>query len=189
MADLSPLLAGGPRTAEAADEASRLRMALAEELDTVELATAQFPVESGDRAAELERVAVEIGDEHLQLRCLLVQADVQGRQGQSVASGRLLRSVNRWATEHDDHYLLARSHRLLGTFFGTMGDDVAYLEHAMQSVQLLDDDSRPALRADHLSNLGIAQGRLGAPSRGASPTPRRSGSASSSATATARSWS
>ena len=143
-----------------------LRTHVAEELDVVELMTAQFPVEAAERAAELERQAVEAGDEHLQLRALLVQADVQGRQGQSVASGRLLRSVNRWAVDHEDQYLLARSHRLLGTFFGSLGDDVAFLEHAMQGVALLAPDARPALRADHLSALGIAQGRLGASEEG-----------------------
>lgn len=157
---------GRPRSAAAMDEVRRLRAQVAADLDAVELTTAQFPVEAGERAAQLERKAVEAGDEHLQLRALLVRADVQGRQGQSVASGRLLRSVHRWATENDDRYLLARSHRLLGTFFGSIGDDVAFLEHAMQGVSLLDPDVRPALRADHLSALGIAQGRLGAPEEG-----------------------
>ncbi|CAA9318092.1 MAG: hypothetical protein AVDCRST_MAG36-242 [uncultured Nocardioidaceae bacterium] len=157
---------GRPRSAAAMDEVRRLRAQVAADLDAVELTTAQFPAEAGERAAQLERKAVEAGDEHLQLRALLVRADVQGRQGQSVASGRLLRSVHRWATENDDRYLLARSHRLLGTFFGSIGDDVAFLEHAMQGVSLLDPDVRPALRADHLSALGIAQGRLGAPEEG-----------------------
>lgn len=157
---------GDARDVELADEAERVRAWLADQLDSVELSTAQFPVEAEEQAAELERLAVEIGDEHLQLRSLLVQADVKGRGGQSVASGRVLRSVNRWANAHDDQYLLARSHRLLGSFFGTLGDDVAFLEHAMQSVELLAEDARKALRADHLSSLGIAQGRLGAPEEG-----------------------
>ncbi len=157
---------GGPRTAAALDEVERLRERIATQLDDIELSTYQFPVEAAERAAELERRAVEAGDEHLQLRALLVQADSQLRQGQSVSAGRLLRSVHRWASEHQDQYLLARSHRLLGTFFGSLGDDVAYLEHTMQSVDLLAPDARPLLRSDHLSNLGIAQGRLGASEEG-----------------------
>ena len=147
-------------------EIDRLRAQIATELDDVELSTSQFPVQAGERAAELKRLAVESTDEQLQLRALLVQGDVALRQGQSVAAGRMLRSVNRWAVEHDDQYLLARSHRLLGMFFGSLGDDVAFLEHAMQAVDQLSEDARPLLRADHLSNLGMAQGRLGASEEG-----------------------
>ena len=154
------------RTAAAMSEIERLRAQIAAELDDVELSTSQFPVQAGERAAELKRLAVESTDEQLQLRALLVQGDVALRQGQSVAAGRMLRSVNRWAVEHDDQYLLARSHRLLGMFFGSLGDDVAFLEHAMQAVDQLSEDARPLLRADHLSNLGMAQGRLGASEEG-----------------------
>lgn len=150
-----------PRSASAANALRQLREKVATELDLAELMTFQFPLEAAERAERLERLAVEAGDEHLELRALLVRADMQSRQGRSVAAGRLLRSVNRWATEHEDQYLLARSHRLLGSFFGSLGDDVAFLEHALKGVQLLAPEVRPALRADHLSALGMAQAHLG----------------------------
>ena len=120
-------VAGGRRTGAAMTEMARLRAEIADQLDEVELSTYQFPVESGQRAAELKRAAVETDDEHLQLRALLVQADVQLREGQSVAAGRLLRSVHRWAVEHEDQYLLDRSHRLLGMLFGSLCDYFAFL--------------------------------------------------------------
>lgn len=135
---------------------------LAAALDEVELVTWQEPDRAYEQAVSVERRAVALGAEELRLRALLVQADVQGRRGQSVAGVRVVRSVNRWAAENGDRYLLARSHRLLAIFFANSGDDVAFLEHALRAVDLLDDSARPALRADHEMALANAQARIGA---------------------------
>ncbi|HXH77432.1 tetratricopeptide repeat-containing sensor histidine kinase [Nocardioides sp.] len=156
---------GGRPDSEAFPDAEGPIADLARKLDVLELSTTQFAVDCDDPAelaAELERQAEQLGAEHLRRRAMLVQADVQCRQGQPISAGRLLRSVNRWAIEHEDQYLLARSHRLLGTFFGSLGDDVAFLENAMAGVELLSPEAGPDLRCDHLRSLGVAQGRVGA---------------------------
>ncbi len=156
-----PSLGASPRAA-VPDMVEHQVADLTDELRVLELSTSESPAPAGERASQLEREATAAGNEHLRMRARLVQADAQGRQGQSVASGRLLRSVHRWATEHDDQFVLARSHRLLGAFFWHLGDDVAFLEHAMAGVELLPPDVGPALRADHLNSLGMVQGRVGA---------------------------
>lgn len=134
---------------------------LAAALDDVELSTWREPDRAYERAVSIERSAATLGVEELRLRALLVQADVQGRRGQSVAGVRVVRSVNRWAAEHGDRHLLARSHRLLAIFTNS-GDDVAFLDHALRAVDLLDDTARPALRADHETALANAQARTDA---------------------------
>jgi two-component system cell cycle response regulator len=141
--------------------ATRLRR-LAAALDDVELQTAEDPDGAFILAGALEQEAAELGSEHMQLRAQLVQADVQGRRGQAVASARTLRSINRWAVDHKDMYLLARSHRLLGVFFSDVGDEAAFLEHSLRGVELLEHDCRDALRVDHLLVLGTAQIDAGA---------------------------
>jgi hypothetical protein len=73
--------------------ATRLRR-LAAALDDVELQTAEDPDGAFILAEALEQEAAELGSEHMQLRAQLVQADVQGRRGQAVASARTLRSIN-----------------------------------------------------------------------------------------------
>ncbi len=141
-------------------------------LDEIELITSQDPSRAREQSLFVQQTLAQragaaldealTGEaEVLRLRALLVQADVQGRLGQPTASGRTLRSVNRWATENKNIYLLAWSHRLLAIFFAAIGDDASFLEHAVRSVELLDDGERPLLRADHLSILALAEGRTG----------------------------
>jgi two-component system, cell cycle response regulator len=136
------------------------------ELDAIEL-LAPYDAEAAlERAVRLCGHLAQPRDasgEVLLARAQLVEADARGRRGQPDASGRLLRSVNRWAAEHDEPYVLARSHRLLAMFFGGIGDDLAYLEHAVRAVELLPDGTPDLVRADHLCCLGLAQGRTGSP--------------------------
>jgi two-component system, cell cycle response regulator len=135
---------------------------LAAVLDELELLTFRDYPAAKAPAEEAERVARELSDDSLRMRALLVQADVFGREGQGVASGRVAREVNRWAREHlpEQAYLLARSHRVLASFFERLEDATSFLQHAMEAVELLPDDVSPRVRLDHLMALAIAQARI-----------------------------
>lgn len=140
-------------------------MDLLTELETIELLT---PFDAEGALERSERLVAQLGEpqdddtRRLLARAKLVEADARGRLGQPDASARLVRSVNRWAAEHGERFVLARSHRLLALFFGGIGDEAAYLEHAMRCVELLPDDAAPLVAADHRCSLALAQGRTGA---------------------------
>ena len=71
----------------------------------------------------------------------------------------MAREVNDWAKAEDDRYVLARSERLLATFYDRIGDLGAALEHAVRAVELLEDDAHPRVRAEHLMELAVAYSR------------------------------
>jgi two-component system cell cycle response regulator len=100
-------------------------------------------------------------DPVLRQRVRLVRADGQARQGQPETSVLVMREINSWATEHDVPWLRARSHRLLSARFRRAGDGALALEHAVAAVDLLPDDARAVVRADHLLCLADALGEVG----------------------------
>jgi len=110
-------------------------------------------------ARSIERRAAELGLEDLVVRARLVAAHVMGRYGDIAGSGKIARAAGEWAVAHGDNHVRARSERLLSTFYGRVGDAAASLSHALRAVELLADDARPILRADHLMALGIALAR------------------------------
>jgi len=132
------------------------------ELDALELVPFSNPKVAFGPAVELERQARELGAEDLQKRAQLIQADVLGRIGKHTASGQLVREINRWAAEHKDRHLLARSHRMLAMFFDSIGDVPSSWQHALRAVELMDETMSPRLRAEHLYGLGMALQRNGA---------------------------
>jgi two-component system cell cycle response regulator len=120
------------------------------------------------RADAALATARELGVTELELRAQLVQADVARRRGNVAEAGRVAQQVRRWAADNDSPHLLARSHFLLAAVFQELGDLSLALEHAVQAVDLLDDDAPPALRIDHLARLADClglQGDLGARER------------------------
>jgi diguanylate cyclase (GGDEF)-like protein len=135
---------------------------LVERMPRIETLTTYEPEQAAALATDVELRATELGLESLQVRAQLVKADAQFRSGQQESGVRAFRAINRWAKEHNDVYVLARSHRLMGAFFGVIGDDVAYLENALRAVELADESFPPLIRADHLMLLGLAQGKTGA---------------------------
>ncbi len=135
---------------------------VAAELDALELVPFSNPKAAFVPAVELERQARELGAEDLVKRAQLVQADVLGRIGKHTASGQLIREINAWAAEHKHRHLLARSHRMLAMFFDAMGDVPSSWQHALRSVELMDETMPNRLRAEHLYGLGTALQRSGA---------------------------
>jgi diguanylate cyclase (GGDEF)-like protein len=146
--------AGGQWPTAAQDAAAELSATVAE-LETL----SRF--DHGGAAQRAQRAVVaarELGVPELELRAQLVQADMVRRRGDVASAGRVAQDVRRWATEHGARHLLARSHFLLAAVFQELGDLSLALEHAVQAVDLLDDDAPPALRIDHLARLADCLG-------------------------------
>ena len=117
------------------------------------------------RAIELERDALAAEAPDLQMRARLVEADMRLRTGQATEAARLATEVNRWASEHGQAPLLARSHLVLSSIFESVGDPASCLDHALRGLELLDDDTPARTRGSFLVRLADALavgGSLGA---------------------------
>nr|BFE72583.1 hypothetical protein GCM10020092_058840 [Actinoplanes digitatis] len=108
-------------------------------------------------AAALERD----GDERTAVRARLIRADAALREGRTAEGGTLAQQVNAWASQHDDGYVLACSHRTLTHFHYYIGDLVGALGNAVQAVAHLTDDDPPAIRVRHLMTLAVVLGDSG----------------------------
>ncbi|NLT54797.1 MAG: tetratricopeptide repeat protein, partial [Actinomycetales bacterium] len=113
-----------------------------------------------DRARRLEAEAEAAGDVPSVMRARLVMADMLHRSGDPTAM-RLAVQVNDWATTHGARPLIARSHLVLSGMFYQVGDPAASLDHAVRAMDLLDDDTPPRVRGNHLLQLGDALSIIG----------------------------
>jgi two-component system cell cycle response regulator len=122
-----------------------------------------LPEETLVRARELVAAARAAGRTDLRMRALLVEGDVEFRRGRTATTGRIFREVNRWATEHEDQAVLARSHRRLADFFTQLGNPQLALEHAVHAAEALDlvRDVPDRLRARFVLTLADAYGDTG----------------------------
>jgi two-component system cell cycle response regulator len=102
--------------------------------------------------------AADLGRPELELRARLVGGDLLRRRGDVAAAGRIAQAVHRWATDHGVRSLVARSSFVLAAVFQELGDLSEALEHAVRSVDLLDDDCAAAIRIDHLARLADCLG-------------------------------
>ena len=140
--------------------------------------------EAARRAQQAIDAARALGLEELELRAQLVQADMVRRRGDIAQAGRVAQDVRRWAADHGCDHLLARSHFLLAAVFQELGDLSVALEHAVQAVDLLDDDALPPCGSTTWPGWPTAWG-CRVTSAPASATTRCCSSPSSSATSTA----
>ena len=92
---------------------------------------------------------------------LLVKGAAQSSIGDTEDGARIMREVKGWAEVHDEKALLAYSHRRLSALFRMIGDPALMLEHAVAAVELLDAETNPSVRADHLIGLADALGASG----------------------------
>jgi hypothetical protein len=90
---------------------------------------------------EAEAAAAAFGDEELAMRARLLKADISERKGYPARVVDALRTVNRWAADHDCRPLLARSHVLLARTYRNLGDMSAYLDHAVSAVEAAGPDA------------------------------------------------
>jgi len=123
-------------------------------LEVLERATPQDFESVLAPAVLIELAAAEKGWPDLTRRAQLIIADVAGRRGDIAEQGRVAKQVNRWAAEHGDTFLLARSHRLLAIFFRRIGDAAGALAHAVSGVRYADVMS-PPLRCSQLITLAL----------------------------------
>ena len=141
---------------------SATRSALSAHLEELELLTAQKFEAVVAPAGIVELQAGELGWEDLVWRARLIQADVAGRLGNTTEQGRVANRANLWAQEHSDEFVLARSHRLLASFFRRLGDHGEALSHAIAGVQHA-DGMPDRLRCSQLMSLALqldANGRF-----------------------------
>ena len=113
------------------------------------------------RAGELLDAAGADSDTVAYQYLLLVKGAAQARIGETEDGARVLREVQKWAEQHGENALLARSHRRLSAVFRRIGDPALMLEHAVIAVDLLDACTPEAIRADHLLSLADALGASG----------------------------
>src|SRR3954463_12081068 len=92
---------------------------------------------------------------------LLVKGAAQASLGDTEDGARILREVKVWAEVHDEKALLASSHRRLSRLFRVIGAPARRREHAVAALELLDADTDPSVRADHLIGLADALGASG----------------------------
>ncbi|MGW4943362.1 diguanylate cyclase [Actinoplanes sp. NPDC004185] len=130
------------------------RESLAALLLDLELRTADDFRSVAGPARRAERTAHRHGWADLEKRAELVTGDVLGRLGRVAEQGRIAKSVNMWAEEHADRYLLARSHRLLAIFHRCLGDAAEALTHAAPGAEYA-DAAPPLIRASHLITLAL----------------------------------
>ncbi|MDT5036128.1 MAG: hypothetical protein QOE03_1313 [Micromonosporaceae bacterium] len=111
-------------------------------------------------AVRVERYADEMGEVVLGHRARLVQADMSQRKGEVGVAARTFSEIHRWAERNDCPALLARSHFHLALTYHYLGDHGTSLEHAISSVELLDEAAPPGLRVIHLIRLAnsLAEG-------------------------------
>ena len=141
---------------------SATRALLAAQLEELELLTSQHFESVAAPASVIELRVSELGWDDLVWRARLIVADVAGRRGDTTGQGRVAIQANVWAQEHGDEFVLARSHRLLASFFRRLGDYPEALTHAIAGVKHADGMS-DRLRCTQLMSLALqldANGRF-----------------------------
>ena len=141
---------------------SATRAALAAHLEELELLTSQNFGAVAAPAGVIELRVSELGWDDLVWRARLIAADVAGRLGDTTEQGKVANRANLWARENGDRFVLARSHRLLASFFRRLGDYPEALTHAIAGVKYADAMS-DRLRCTQLMCLALqldANGRF-----------------------------
>ena len=135
--------------------------ALAAELDDLENHQGH---DVGALLARAEAAAADadrLGDVVLGHRARLVLADMRRREGDPGQAARVFLEIHRWAEDNDCRPIRVRSHFHLALTHHYLGDHAASLEHALWSVELLDDDAPPGLRIIHLIRLANSLAEAG----------------------------
>ncbi|HEX5203420.1 diguanylate cyclase [Paractinoplanes rhizophilus] len=109
-----------------------------------------------ERAVQLEELALALGDELLVARARLSQANLHMRAGDVAGAARRIWKVHQWAVEHDARQLTSRTHLVWSNIHRLLGDAAQCLEHAVLSVELLDETATDHMRIWHRVKLGDA---------------------------------
>ncbi|MEV6601535.1 GGDEF domain-containing protein [Actinoplanes sp. NPDC051346] len=141
------------RTPKAVAEPSGAATKLAFELDDLEDHQGHDIDSILVRAAEAAWAAQALGDDLLLRRAQLVQADMRQRNGTPGDAARTFLTIHAWAERNDCRPLRARSHFHLALTYHYLGDQPAALEHALASVELLEETAPAGLRIMYLVRL------------------------------------
>jgi diguanylate cyclase (GGDEF)-like protein len=150
----------GAAAVASAGRASRTAYELAIELDDLENNEGHDIDAILAGAIDVQQAADAIGEVVLGHRARLVQADMSQRSGDVGVAARTFSEIHRWAEQNGSPALQARSHFHLALTYHYLGDRAASLEHAICSVELLDEATPPGLRVLHLIRLAnsLAEG-------------------------------
>jgi len=127
---------------------------------------------SHDAALSYERQAQLLGDQRLVTRARLCQANMLMRKGEVAAAAKQIWSLHRWAADHDDRCLQARTHLVWSNIHRHLGDAAQCLEHAVLAVELLDETATAYMHVWHRTKLADALGLAGSMDGPAPVTPR-----------------
>lgn len=109
-----------------------------------------------EQARQIAVEATEAGDVPSAMRARLVVGDTLQRLGRMNEAAEEVVAVNSWATAHGPRSLLARSHLVLSWLMENVGDLSGTLDHAVQAIDLLEEDALPRTRGNHLLRLADA---------------------------------
>jgi diguanylate cyclase (GGDEF)-like protein len=143
---------GGGLVSSAQTDAERLSAALLELEDEFSWDAATLL----DRAVQIEREARALGDELLIARAELSQANLLMRAGDVGVAAQRIFKVHHWAVQNNANQLAARTHLVWANIHRHLGDAAQCLEHAVLSVELLDESATDFMRIWHLNKLGDA---------------------------------
>ncbi|OJF16030.1 tetratricopeptide repeat-containing diguanylate cyclase [Couchioplanes caeruleus] len=141
------------RTPPAVAEPTGAAARLASELDDLENHQGHDIDSILVRAAEAAWAAQALGNDLLLRRAQLVQADMRQRSGSPGDAARVFLTIHAWAERYDSRPLRARSHFHLALTHHYLGDHSASLEHALASVELLEETAPAGLRIIYLVRL------------------------------------
>ncbi|MDI6103117.1 GGDEF domain-containing protein [Actinoplanes sp. NEAU-A12] len=108
------------------------------------------------RAVGIEEAARVLGDPLLIARARLCQANMRLRSGDIAAAAEQIWQVHEWAVANDARLLMARTHLIWAAIHQNLGDAEQALEHALLSVELLDDESTTHMHIWHRTKLADA---------------------------------
>ncbi|MFG1995717.1 diguanylate cyclase [Actinoplanes sp. NPDC048988] len=109
-----------------------------------------------DRAVRLERQARLLGNELLATRARLSQANLRMRAGDVAGAAQRIWKVHQWAVDNGARQLTARTHLVWSNIHRHLGDPAQCLEHAVLSVELLDETATDHMRVWHRVKLADA---------------------------------
>jgi diguanylate cyclase (GGDEF)-like protein len=118
-------------------------------------------VEAGEQAVRLEQAAREVGDDLLVHRARFCRVAVLVRSGELADAVPELWPIQHWAEEHHEQRLLSRVHLIWSQIHQLLGDAAQHLDHALRSVELLDETSTRYMQIWHRLRLADALGAMG----------------------------
>ncbi|GAB1644840.1 diguanylate cyclase [Krasilnikovia sp. MM14-A1259] len=138
------------------DHAARVASDLSARLDELEKSGGYDVDSTLSLVADVEQEAAAAGA-HMQMwRARLLRADLLERRSALADAMKMMWRVHAWARDNDCRPILARAHMLLARAHTTLGDLNANLDHMIQAVDALDENTPPDKHISYLVKLADA---------------------------------